>query len=76
MAIETLELMIETVLVKKHKESLEQKEQLQKTDASDMESVMPETERTEVEIKRASGKTARAKAAGNDKASIKISEIF
>lgn len=28
-----------------------QKEQLQKTDASDMESVMPETERTEVEIK-------------------------
>ena len=51
MAIETLELMIETVLVKKYKESLEQKEQLQKTDASDMESVMPETERTEVEIK-------------------------
>ena len=43
--------MIETVLVKKYKESLEQKEQLQKTDASDMESVMPETERTEVEIK-------------------------
>ena len=42
MAIETLELMIETVLVKKYKESLEQKEQLQKTDASDMESVMPE----------------------------------
>ena len=51
MAIEALELMIETVLVKKYKESLEQIEQLQKTDASDMELVMPETERTEVEIK-------------------------
>lgn len=48
MAIEALELMIETVLVKKYKESLEQKEQLHKTDASDMEPVMPETE---VEIK-------------------------
>ena len=43
--------MIETVLVKKYKESLEQKEQLQKTDASDMETVIPETERTEAEIK-------------------------
>ena len=51
MAIEALELMIETVLVKKYKESLEQKEQLQKTDASDMETVIPETERTEAEIK-------------------------
>ena len=30
---------------------MEQKEQLQKTDASDMETIMPETERTEVEIK-------------------------
>ena len=48
MAIEALELMIETVLVKKYKESLEQKEQLQKTDASDMETVIPETERKEV----------------------------
>ena len=51
MAIEALEMMIESVLVKKYKESLEQKEQLQKTDASDMETVIPETERTEVEIK-------------------------
>lgn len=51
MAIETLELMIETVLVKKYKESLGQKEQLQKTDASDMEPVMSEIERTEVKIK-------------------------
>lgn len=51
MAIEALELLIESVLVKKYKESLEQKEQLQKTDASDMETIMPETERTEVEIK-------------------------
>ena len=51
MAIETLELMIETVLVKKYKESLEQKEQLQKTDASDMETVIPETERKEVKNK-------------------------
>ena len=51
MAIEELELMIETVPVKKYKESLEQKEELQKIDDSDMEPVMPETERTEVEIK-------------------------
>ena len=51
MAIEALELMIETVLVKKYKESLEQKEQLQKTDASDMETVIPETERKEVKNK-------------------------
>ena len=51
MAIETLELMIETVLVKKYKESLGQKEQLQKTDASDMEPVMSEIERTEVKNK-------------------------
>ena len=43
--------MIETVLVKKYKESLEQKEQLQKTDASDMETVIPETERKEVKNK-------------------------
>lgn len=43
--------MIETVLVKKYKESLGQKEQLQKTDASDMEPVMSEIERTEVKIK-------------------------
>ena len=50
MAIEALELLIESVLVKKYKESLEQKEQLQKTDASDMETIMPETERTEAEI--------------------------
>ncbi len=51
MAIETLELMIETVLVKKYKESLEQKEQLQKTDSSDMEPVMTETERPKVKNK-------------------------
>ena len=51
MAIETLELMIETVLVKKYKESLEQKEQLQKTDASDMESVMPEEMVRMVDVK-------------------------
>ena len=44
MAIEALELMIESVLVKKYKQSLEQKEQLQKTDASDMAPVTPETE--------------------------------
>ena len=50
MAIEALELMIESVLVKKYKESLEQKEELQKTDASEMQTVMPETERTEAEI--------------------------
>ena len=50
MAIEALELMIESVLVKKYKESLEQKEELQKTDASEMQTVMPETERTEEEI--------------------------
>ena len=37
---------------------------------------MPETERTEVRNKRASGKTARTETAGNDKAGIKISEIF
>ena len=42
--------MIESVLVKKYKESLEQKEELQKTDASEMQTVMPETERTEAEI--------------------------
>ena len=47
MAIEALELMIESVLVKKYKESLEQKEQLQKTDASDMEPVTPEIEQME-----------------------------
>ena len=43
--------MIETVLVKKYKESLEQKEQLQKTDSSDMEPVMTETERPKVKNK-------------------------
>ena len=51
MAIEALELMIESVLVKKYKESLEQKEELQKTDASEMQTGMPETERTEAEKK-------------------------
>ena len=51
MAIEALELMIESVLVKKYKESLEQKEQLQKTDTSDMEPVISETERAEVKNK-------------------------
>ena len=50
MAIEALELMIESVLVKKYKESLEQKEELQKTDVSEMRTVMPETGRTEAEI--------------------------
>ena len=42
--------MIESVLVKKYKESLEQKEELQKTDVSEMRTVMPETGRTEAEI--------------------------
>ena len=56
---------------------MEQKEQLQKTDASDMESVMPETERTEVKtIKEPVERQPEPEAAGNDKASIKISEIF
>ena len=50
MAIEALELMIESVLVKKYKESLEQKEELQKTDVSEMRTVMPETGRTEADI--------------------------
>ena len=68
--------MIETVLVKKYKESLEQKEQLQKTDASDMETVIPETERKEVKNKsqRKAGQNRNSRKM--TRLGIKISENF